>query len=68
MVSFTLAEDDTRFGILEQGWQWHAHRPQMLPCVTGFQRRAQQLTRPASLASASAEAEARWRAAGFPTP
>eukprot|EP00973_Karenia_brevis_P085457 11858167-Karenia_brevis.AAC.1 len=30
MVSFTLAEDDTRFGILEQGWQWHAHRPQAL--------------------------------------
>eukprot|EP00973_Karenia_brevis_P052923 7356270-Karenia_brevis.AAC.1 len=46
MVSFDLAEDETRFGILEQGWQWHARRPHSLPCVTGFQRRERPLARP----------------------
>eukprot|EP00973_Karenia_brevis_P038894 5369872-Karenia_brevis.AAC.1 len=63
-----LAEDDTRFGILEQGWQWQAHRPQKLPCVTGFQRRTRPLFQPAGISTASSEAKARWRAAGFATP
>eukprot|EP00973_Karenia_brevis_P024960 3440433-Karenia_brevis.AAC.1 len=34
MVSFSLAADDWRFGILEQGWHWHKDKPQVFSCAT----------------------------------
>eukprot|EP00973_Karenia_brevis_P042642 5901989-Karenia_brevis.AAC.1 len=68
MVSFPLAADEWRFGILEQGRHWHRNKPQRFPCVTGFERRAHPLPRPAGFNKASARAEEGWQAAGWPTP
>eukprot|EP00973_Karenia_brevis_P039857 5501901-Karenia_brevis.AAC.1 len=68
MVSLSLAADEWRFGIHEQGWHWHKEKPQAFPCVTGFERRARTLPKPAGFHNASPRAQERWQAASWPTP